>query len=260
MIKIDCRMKLLLSIGLTVLFFYNANAQLVNIESKRMQKDSVRFALKSDLLFNYTDNNGAYILAIGSNITTQVKSKDLRKILFFIGNYNLIRSKDEDFQNSYFFHLRYNHKITDFLRLEGFIQNQNNTLLTISNRNLAGAGVRLKLVSEENTRVYFGNAYMYEIETLEDTGERLYNHRNSSYLSATYAFPKTRLDFTGTVYFQPLYRYIANHRVLSQLKAEMPLTGHLSISALYNYSYSSFSTTSESDRSSNLKLGLTFSL
>ncbi|MGS0528135.1 hypothetical protein ACU8V7_25960 [Zobellia nedashkovskayae] len=76
-------MKLLLFIGFTILFFHNANAQLVNIESQRMQKDSVRFALKSDLLFNYTDNNGAYILAIGSNITTQVKSKDLNKIFFF---------------------------------------------------------------------------------------------------------------------------------------------------------------------------------
>lgn len=253
-------MKFLLSFCFLLLFICKVNAQLVNIESKRMQKDSVRFALKSDLLFNYTDNNGAYILQIGSNITTQLKSRDLKKILFFIGNYNLIRSKDEDFQNSYFFHLRYNHKITDFLRLEGFIQNQNNTLLTISNRNLAGVGVRLKLISQDHAKVYFGNAYMYEIEKLVDSEDRFYNHRNSSYLSATYSFPKTRLDFTGTVYFQPLYRYIANHRVLSQLKAEMPLTGHLSISALYNYSYSSFSTTTESDRSSNLKLGLTFSL
>ncbi|CAM4322527.1 DUF481 domain-containing protein [Zobellia roscoffensis] len=252
-------MKLPLSLGITLLFISNASAQLVNIESKRMQKDSVRFALKSDLLFNYTDNNGAYILQIGSNITTQLKSKDLKKIFFFIGNYNLIRSKDEDFQNSYFFHLRYNHKITDFFRLEGFIQNQNNTLLTISNRNLAGAGIRLKLISEDNAKVYFGNAYMYEIEKQVDSEERFYNHRNSSYLSATYSFPKTRLDFTGTVYYQPLYRYMANHRILSQLKAEMPLTDHLSVSALYNYFYSSFSTSTESDRSSNLKLGLTFS-
>ncbi|WP_276166700.1 DUF481 domain-containing protein [Zobellia alginiliquefaciens] len=253
-------MRFIVSITIILLFIYNSNAQLVNIESKRMQKDSVRFALKSDLLFNYTDNNGAYILQIGSNLTTQLKSKDLKKILFFIGNYNLIRSKDEDFQNSYFFHLRYNHKITDFFRLEGFIQNQNNTLLTISNRNLAGAGIRLKLISEENAKVYFGNAYMYEIEKLVDSEVRLYNHRNSSYLSATYAFPKTRLDFTGTVYYQPLYRYMANHRILGQVKAEMPLTEHLSISALYNYFYSSFSTSSESDRSSNLKLGLTLSL
>ncbi|MDB2606615.1 DUF481 domain-containing protein [Zobellia sp.] len=253
-------MKILVFIGVVLLSICSSNAQLVNIESQRMQRDSVRFVLKSDLLFNYTDNNGDYILQIGSNLATQIKSKDLKKILFFTGNYNLIRSKDVDFQNSYFFHLRYNQKITDFFRLEAFVQNQNNTLLAISKRNLVGAGFRLKLISKKNAKVYFGNAYMYEIEELEDTGELFYNHRNSSYLSATYSFPKTRLDVTGTAYYQPLYRYIANHRVLGQLKAEMPLTMHLSVSALYNYFFSSFDSTSESDRSSNLNLGLTFSL
>ena len=59
-----------------------ASAQLVNIEAKRMQKDSTRFALKSDVLLNYTDNNGDYIFQIGSNLTTQMKSKDLKKIYF----------------------------------------------------------------------------------------------------------------------------------------------------------------------------------
>jgi hypothetical protein len=236
------------------------NAQLVNIEAKRMQRDSVRFALKSDLLFDYTDNNGDYILQIGSNLTTQFKSKDLNKIYFFIGNYNLIRSKDQDFQNSWFFHIRYNQKLSDLFRLEAFIQNQNNTLLTITSRNLIGAGIRLKFISKENTKAYFGNAYMYEVERIADTDENFYNHRNSSYLSVTHSLVKANLDFAGTLYFQPLYRYMGNHRVLAQLKAEMPITNTLSLSALYNYFYSSFSTTRDVDRSSNLGIGFTFTL
>ncbi|WP_339704585.1 DUF481 domain-containing protein [uncultured Kriegella sp.] len=241
-------------------FYQYSNSQLVNIESKRMQRDSVRFALKSDLLFDYTDNNGSYILQVGSNLTTQLKSKDLKKIYFFIGNYNLIRSKDEDFQNSWFLHFRYNQKLSNLFRLEAFLQNQNNTLLTITSRNLIGAGIRLKLISKENTKAYFGNAYMYEIEKTDDPYQQFYNHRNSSYLSITHALEQVRLDFTGTVYFQPLYRYIGNHRILCQLKAEMPLTKVLSVSALYNYFYSSFSPDSENDRSSNISLGLTFTL
>lgn len=241
-------------------FFYQANGQLVNIESKRMQRDSVRFALKSDLLFDYTDNNGSYIFQVGSNLTTQLKSKDLKKIYFFIGNYNLIRSKNEDFQNSWFLHFRYNQKLSNLFRLEAFVQNQNNTLLTITSRNLIGAGIRLKLISKENTKAYFGNAYMYEIEKIDDLDQQFYNHRNSSYLSITHTLEQARLDFTGTVYFQPLYRYIGNHRILCQLKAEMPLTKVLSVSALYNYFYSSFSPNAANDRSSNLRLGLTFTL
>ncbi len=236
------------------------NAQLVNIESKRMQKDSVRFALKSDVLFDYTDNNGDYILEVGANLTTQLKSKDLKKILFFIGNYDLIRSKQQDFQNSWFFHLRYNQKLSNLFRLEAFIQNQNNTLLTITSRNLIGAGIRLKVISTEATKMYLGNSYMYEIEKNYLTDQQFFNHRNSSYLSLSYTFKKTKLDLTGTVYFQPLYDNIGNHRILNQIKAELPLSKIVSLSALYNYFYSSFSVSTDIDRSSKLSIGLTFSI
>ena len=237
-----------------------AFGQLVNIESKRMQKDSTRFALKSDILLNYTNNNGDYIFQIGSNLTTQLKSEDLNKIYFFIGNYNLIRSQDQDFQNSWFFHLRYNQKLSNLFRLEAFIQNQNNTLLTITSRNLVGAGIRLKFISNDRTKAYFGNAYMYEIEKIDATDQQFFNHRNSSYLSINQSFKKTKLDVTGTVYFQPLYDYIGNHRILCQLKAELPITDVISLSALYNYFYSSFSQITENDQSSNLSFGLTFTM
>lgn len=235
-------------------------AQLVNIESKRMQSDSVRFTMKSDVLFNYTNNNGAYIFQVGSNLSTQLKSKDLKKIYFFIGSYNLIRSEDRDFQNTWFFHLRYNQKLTNFFRLEAFIQNQNNQLLTITSRNLIGAGIRLKLISTETSRLYFGNAYMYEIEKRDDTGESFYNHRNSSYLSATQSFNNPQLDLTGTVYFQPLYTEFSNHRILLQLKTELPITNVISFSTLLNYFYNSFSGDEASDQSTNLSLGITFNI
>jgi len=212
------------------------------------------------VLFDYTDNNGDYIFQIGSNLTTQLKSKDLKKIYFFIGNYKLIRSQDQDFQNSWFFHVRYNQKLSDLFRLEAFVQNQNNTLLTITSRNLIGAGIRLKFISNETTKAYFGNSYMYEIEKVAITDQQFYNHRNSSYLSINQSFKKTRLDLTGTVYFQPLYRYIRNHRILCQLKAELPITKIISLSTLYNYFYSSFSPNAENDRSSNLSFGLTFTI
>lgn len=241
-------------------FFTTAHAQLVNVESKRMQTDSTRFVLKSDLLFNYTDNNGDYVLQLNSNITTQFKSKDLDEIYFLVLNYQLVRANDKDFQNNWFVHARYNHKISDFLRLEAFLQNQDNTQLTIARRSLIGGGIRLKLLSKENTKVYFGNAYMYEIEKLKLTDELFYNHRNSSYLSINQTFEKINLDLIGTVYFQPLYTDIGNHRALSQFKAEMPLTNRLSLSALYNYSFISFSSGLDDDRTSTINFGITLSI
>ena len=243
---------------LIVLFFgLLAKAQLVNIESQRMQTDSTRFVLTSDLLFSYTDNNGEYIFQIGSNLSTQFKSKDLKKIVFFIGNVNLIRTEDTDFQNSWFLHTRYNQKLSEVVRLEAFVQSQNNRKLTINRRNLVGAGLRFKLLSNNLTNVYFGNSYLYEVEETDLTGQKFYNHRNSSYLSLNQAFSRINLTITGTLYFQPLYRAIKNHRILSQFKAEMPLTKRISFSALYNYSVINFSSDLPDDRFSNIRLGLT---
>jgi hypothetical protein len=239
---------------------YSLQAQLVNIESKRMHTDSVRFVLNSDLLFNYTDNNGEYIFQVGSNLTTQFKSKNLKSIYFLIGNVNVIRSKDEDFQNSYFLHARFNQKLSDVLRFESFLQNQYNENLTISNRNLLGLGLRLKILSENGTLAYIGNSYMYEIESVATTDQKFFNHRNSSYISLNQSFKKYGLDITGTLYFQPLYDNIGNHRILSQFKAEMPLTKRISFSALYNYSVINFNSTLEDNRASNISFGFTLSI
>ena len=241
-------------------FGYAAQAQLVNIESKRMHTDSIRFVLNSDLLFNYTDNNGEYILQIGSNLTTQFKSKNLKSIYFLLGNVNLIRSKDEDFQNSYFLHARFNQKLSELVRFEAFLQNQNNKKLTISERNLLGVGLRLKILDKNGTLAYFGNSYIYEIESVDDSDQKFYNHRNSSYISLNQSFKKYRLDITGTLYFQPLYDNIGNHRILSQFKAEMPLTKRISFSALYNYSVINFNSDLEDNRASNVSFGFTLSI
>jgi hypothetical protein len=245
---------------LFTLFFFTAQAQLVNIEAKRMQTDSTRFVLKADLLANYSDNNGDYVLRIRSNISTQLKSKSLKNIYFLVLNYNLVRTQDEDFQNSWFLHLRYNHKITDVLRLEAFVQDQKNTQLTITRRKLIGVGMRIKLLNKKNTTSYLGNSYMYEIEELNSLDQRFFNHRNSSYFSLNQSFEKLNLLLTGTIYFQPLYRDFNNHRILSQFKAELPVTKTISISALYNYAYTNLSSGLENDRSSNINLGITLSL
>lgn len=234
--------------------------QLVNIESKRMQSDTVRFVLKSDALLNYTDNNGEYILQIGWNIATQFKSKDFNQVYFLISDYNLIRAKDNDFQNSWFLHGRFNQKIIPVLWYELFIQHQNNTQLTISRRSLVGTGVRYEFIKKNRTHAYLGNAYMYEIEDINILDETIYNHRNSTYLSVNQTLKRLDLSFTGTLYFQPLYKQIANHRILCQLKAELPVSTAISLSALYNYSYTTFSLDLPADSSSTMNFGITLNL
>ena len=112
-------------IWVALFIFFTAStvqAQLVNIESIRMQTDSIRFVLKSDFLFNYSNNDGVYIYRFNVGLNTQYKTKNLKDIFFFLGNAALVRSQDQDFQNSWFIHLRYNRKLNKSLRIEAFIQ------------------------------------------------------------------------------------------------------------------------------------------
>lgn len=236
------------------------HAQLVNIETIRMQTDSTRLVLNSDFLFNYSNTDGTYIYQFHLGLNTQYKTKDLKNIFFFSGNAQLIRSQDQDFQNGWFIHLRYNRKLGDSekLRLEAFIQDQNNALLSINSRNLVGLGLRFKLINKETIWSYLGNSYMYEKEVSDLAGQTYYNHRNSTYLSLTLRLPESRLELVNTIYFQPLYTDINNFRVLEQFKIEMPLRGNLRVSTLFNYFYNNINPFGTSEFTSSLSVGLTY--
>lgn len=231
----------------------------MNIEAKRMQTDSVRFALNADFSFNYTNNNGSKVNQIDAALTTQLKSKDLRKIWFLIGNYRLIDSENKNLQNAWFLHGRFNYKFTDLLRLEAFLQGQYNQLLVVEQRNLAGVGLRVKWMDKENFTGYAGNSYMYEIEYSDEAGTTAYNHRNSTYLTLSY-FPKSeRFSVANTVYYQPLYKDLSDYRILEQFRLDIPLAKWFKVFAIYNYYFDSKTPLNTDEYTANLNFGAGFS-
>lgn len=234
--------------------------QLVNIESKRMQTDSIRFVFNGDLSFNYTNNDGAYIYKVKNNITSQFKSKDLNKIFLLIGDFGLIRSEEKDFENSWFLHLRYNQEISNLFRLEAFVQGQNNKILDVNGRYLVGVGSRFKLISKNNFRMYWGNAYMYEYEISDFLDEQFENHRFSSYLSFSVEVPNSSLSVSNTAYFQPLFKDFSDFRVLEQLKVNVAINKKLSMFALLDYYYDSNTPRDRKQFSTQSSVGLGLNL
>lgn len=234
------------------------SAQLVNIEAKRMQTDSVRFALNGDFSFNHTNNDGNQVNQIDAALTTQLKSKDLRKIYFLLGNYRLIDSGEENLQNAWFLHGRFNYKFNklQILRFESFIQGQYNQLLIVEQRNLIGAGLRVKWMDKEGFSGYAGNSYMYEVEFSERAGTTDYNHRNSTYLTLSYTAKSLKFSVTNTVYFQPLYRNLSDYRILEQFRLDIPLSNWLKVFTLYNYYFDSNTPLNTREYTSNLNFGV----
>ncbi len=242
----------------------SAHAQLVNIESRRMQTDSIRFALMADMNFNYSDQSGETYFAVGTNLTTQFKSWKCDHIFFLMGSANLVRAEGTDFQNSWFLHGRYNRKFSEIFRVEAFVQYQKNQLLIIDSRFLTGGGIRLKFINEKQVKGlkgYFGNAIMYEIEDSQAYNQQNRNLRNTSYISLTYSpgeEGEEKVHLVNTFYFQPLYTAISNHRILEQFLVELPFSKVLSSTLTFNYSLISVTPAGTRENTSNVLFGFRY--
>ncbi|TDN95273.1 uncharacterized protein DUF481 [Salegentibacter sp. 24] len=245
---------------LLLIFPILAHSQLVNIETKRLQTDSIRFVLNADFAFNHSNTDGLSVNQINATLTTQFKSKDLKKTYLFLGNYKLIDSEEGNLQNSWFLHTRFNYKFSQLLRGEFFLQGQYNQLLVVEQRNLLGAGLRLKWISREYISAYLGNSYMYEIEYSDRAQTTNSNHRNSSYLSLSYLSKTNRFSITNTVYYQPLYKNLEDYRILEQFRLDIPLVNWFKVFMIYDYYFDSQTPLNTMEYTSQLQIGMGFSL
>ena len=239
-----------------VLLHIPSHAQLVNIESRRMQSDSLRFVLQGNVSGSYTDINGSTIFQTRPSLSTQFKSIDLDNVFFIVGDYRLLRTSDRDIANAWLLHLRYNRKMTSLITIEAFIQSQHDRVLAIKSRNLGGAGLRLQLLSSENASIFVGQAYIYERERANFVDETIYHHRNSSYVTLTATIPNTSLSFTNTFYYQPLYEDFGDYRLLEQFKASVSISKVVDLFVLFDYYYDSITPEDQRQFSSTTSAGL----
>jgi len=244
-------------------------SQIVNIESMRIdwRTNDQLFKMRGGASFSYNNNDGVDNYRISSSLGTMIKSKDKLHSYFFVGNYTLSRFESQDLNNNWFLHFRYNYEQTDLVRWEVFTQGQGNQLLDVELRYLIGGGSRLKLVLQEATdknkdtgiRCYIGNAYMYEIEKSSVDQPNLYQHRHSSYLSLSVNIPD-KVDITNTIYYQPLYEDFGDYRISNDFVLGVPLNDVLELNTSFNYSYDSLTPLNRSQFTSNVSLGLSFTL
>ena len=253
-----------------------AQAQIENIEALRIWSGDKPWTINSDLVFSYRNNDGNYNYLIGASSSVLFKFRTrndrykekagLKNKLFFVGNYSLIRAEDQDLDNNWFLHLRYNREFTDFFRVEAFIQNQENQLLLIDSRRLIGAGVRLKPIQERvrdnsegnSLHLYLGFAYMYEQERSELFDLELYNHRASSYLTASFRFKKSGVTITNTLYYQPLLEDFQNYRISEDLDIRFPVNELIRFIPRFSYFNNNKTPAGDAEYRSTLLFGLNF--
>jgi hypothetical protein len=213
-----------------------SGAQIVNVESQRIQSDTTGWLGNFSVSFKL-DKNKVQIVNLNTN--GQIEYKTPRNLYLFLINYDLLRGASQTLQNNLFFHLRYNYKMSDLLRMEAFTQVQQNSLSGIKSRWLIGAGPRFKISGTKKLSLYAASLVMYEDEHELTKPVTLHKDiRNSSYATASWR-PNDRSEITTTLFYQPLFRDFSDLRLLHELKLKFQFTNKFSFFTTWAFLYDS---------------------
>jgi Protein of unknown function, DUF481 len=208
------------------------SAQVINIERQRIITDTAGWSGDANIAFNAIKFNKTF-MSFDFNNHLQFKTKSNLFLLY--SNLSMINADGEKFNNSGFFHFRYNRTIVGKMKLESFFQMQINKLLKVNYRELLGLGLRCKMTESNHFKLYLGTTYMYETEKLS-TNVNNYDHRSSNYVSFS-IFANDNFTFRNTIYFQPLYTKIADHRFSTDTQLCFKITKRLNFTVNYYFMY-----------------------
>ena len=213
-----------------------SRAQIVNVESRRIQSDTTGWLGNFGASFRLDKNK---VQVINLNTNAQIEYKSLRSLYLLLVNYDFLKGASQTLQNNLFSHLRYNYKVTDLLRLEAFTQVQQNNLSGIKSRWLIGAGPRFKISGTKKLSLYAASLVMYEDEHELTKPVTIHKDiRSSSYASASWR-PVDRAEITTTLFYQPLFRDFSDFRVLHELKMKFQFTKKFSFFTTWAVLYDS---------------------
>jgi hypothetical protein len=222
-------------LGLPVLL----RAQIVNIENARMQSDTVGWMGGAGAAMNLTQNTQK---VFGADLAAhlQYKTSNDKGLWLVLGNYNFLKAGGSKIISNAFAHLRYNHKINNWLRWEIFGQYQNNSITQIDSRVLVGTGPRFRIIKRPSFRLYAATLFMYEREKEKTNPVIEHNDlRSSSYVSFTFT-PRDNIELISTSFFQPLLKKLSDYRILNQVSIKVKATKHFSLSVKWNYLHDRF--------------------
>ena len=213
-------------------------AQIVNIETARLQNDTTGWmgSLKGD--FALTKNTGSVIQADGF---AHVQYKTPHNLYLLLGNYSLVKASGQQLVDNGFLHFRYNRKLNDMVRWEAFTQLQNDVITKIYLRWLAGTGPRFKAAETKQLKLFAASLAMYEFEK-ETSSAGIIEHkdvRSSSYLSLTWK-PASNLELISTTFYQPLFKNFKDFRILNQDQFRLSVTHKLSLTLDWNYLFDQY--------------------
>lgn len=201
------------------------NAQVINIESKRMDARKQGWTGQGEFGYSYIQNQSSI-----SNLNTRLNVlyvKD-RQALIFLNDLSIIQSSEGDFENRGYQHVRYNYKKTDRLTYEVFTQVQFSKQMRLYPRFILGGGPRYEIYKEDSIKIYSGASLFFEHEELRDPIQVNSNERLNMYFSFIYTkVPGVIIDML--MMYQPRIINISDRRIQTELRLDFPVSQYLQV-------------------------------
>lgn len=151
----------------------------------------------------------------------------------YSGNYKYGTSSKIKDTNTGIAHLRHTWNYKEWISYEAFIQSEFNEFKDLNSRYFLGSNIRFKVLSHKYHTLYLGTGAFYELEDFYKHDRDKKHVRGNSYLSYLYNFNKLVSSFI-TIYYQPLFTYMKNHRVRVLTGLDTKLNDRLSLGISFN--------------------------
>lgn len=219
---------------------FNTRAQ-VNTEKYRKQGISHGFYFSNAFLFGYAAGNSEYL-----------SLKDLLRLdyvspcfnAFLIGSFNQKKANEETIINKGFVHLRAVKPLDKVLTAEAFLQKEYNEFISLNDRNLVGAGLRIPIVnffsadSISSWHIFTGLGVMYEQEVYntEASDSTTLYFRSTNYISVNSKIDD-KMAFNFVSYYQPYINDFSNFRIVMEAGLDFKIFKNLDFEVEFTYRY-----------------------
>jgi len=133
-----------------------------------------------------------------------------------------------------FAHLRYNHKLDEWVAWEVFTQGESDRFRRLRLRTLMGTGPRFTILDGDVASLFYGVSYMYEHTALADSVETRVRpddvSRLNNYAALLIVLEPQRATLSNTMYYQPRFDDFRDVRLLEILSLDVSVTGRISAS------------------------------
>lgn len=232
------------------LFFLlpSAEGQILNVEKARVERDSANYftgklGVNLNLFNRPVGGEGETDHFLGITLNGNLGYVSEENTYLLLGSYNYVRLRGQTQVETGFVHGRVTFGRKGRLAYETYGQLQYDYNRGLEQRALVGAGIRYRLVQQENFRMNLGTGLMQEYERWRNIRENRYLEKNmpklSSYVSVRLPL-NPYLELSSIHYYQVGYdrpAQMARHRFSGDFSVIMKINARFQLITNFTHTY-----------------------